>query len=211
MIKNARQATMVGQRINHLRTAKREIERLLRKILPCEDIDPRISSILEEVSSKLEADVHEFAQANKVHDHPLLISSKQMGKELIKVRILLGWSQSTLAEKSKTARNSIVSYERNEYKQTTLKRIQQIADVLIVGLKEMEEERLELRRLTARLSERTVFPCNFDQPVASEDQDLSLHQAAPFDNNWKPTQHAECSGDINHHHCDLGQDTICKP
>lgn len=194
MIKNSKQATIVNQRINHLRNVKREVERLLRRIVPTEDIDRNITLIIEEHSNTLETAVQEFAEANRAADNLALASIKKIGKVLIRVRIFLGWSQSTLAAKAKVSRKSIVNYEREEYQQTSLNKVQEIAEALSIGLKEMEQERSELQK----------------QFGLKPTELLPLHQPAAFDKNWQASQDAECGGDVNHDHGDLRQSTICK-
>lgn len=194
MIKNTKQASILKQRINHLRNAKREVERLVNRIVPGEDIAQSISLILDEASRKLEAEVEEFAQSNKITEKFSLETAKLIGKELIKVRLSLGWSQSTLGARANVSRQSIYKYEKEEYQQTSLKKIQEIAEVLTIGIKEMEEERRELQRQFG------LKPTDL----------LPLHQPAAFDKNWQASQDAECGGDVNHDHGDLRQSTICK-
>ncbi len=194
MIKNTKQASILKQRINHLRNAKREVERLVNRIVPGEDIAQSISLILDEASRKLEAEVEEFAQSNKITEKFSLETAKLIGKELIMVRLSLGWSQSTLGARANVSRQSIYKYEKEEYQQTSLKKIQEIAEVLTIGIKEMEEERRELQRQFG------LRPTDL----------LPLHQPASFDKNWQASQDAECGGDVNHDHGDLRQSTICK-
>ncbi len=194
MIKNTKQASILKQRINHLRNAKREVERLVNRIVPGEDIAQSISLILDEASRKLEAEVEEFAQSNKITEKFSLETAKLIGKELIMVRLSLGWSQSTLGARANVSRQSIYKYEKEEYQQTSLKKIQEIAEVLTIGIKEMEEERRELQRQFG------LRPTDL----------LPLHQPAAFDKNWQSSQDAECGGDVNHDHGDLRQSTVCK-
>ena len=172
----------------------RDRERLVNRIVPGEDIAQSISLILDEASRKLEAEVEEFAQSNKITEKFSLETAKLIGKELIMVRLSLGWSQSTLGARANVSRQSIYKYEKEEYQQTSLKKIQEIAEVLTIGIKEMEEERRELQRQFG------LKPTDL----------LPLHQPAAFDKNWQSSQDAECGGDVNHDHGDLRQSTICK-
>lgn len=147
MIKTTYQADRLKQRINLLKRGKKEVLRILGSWLPGDDICMKTVDCFDQELANCKSQLQEFEISSK-QEFKLIGNCRSIGRDLIAARLTLGWTQDTLAERSKISRRLISQYEHVDYEQVTLKRLIQIEAALMGGFRELDDFKKQLGQLS---------------------------------------------------------------
>lgn len=144
MIKNILQESQIQRHIALLKNVKREILRVMKNLLPDENIIEQITKIFDSELARYNDQLQEFLISKERKSFHTIGKCHYIGREFIAARISLGWSHDDLAKRSGVSRSTIQDYERQEYEQAAFRRIMQIEKALMRGFEEEKQSRQEV-------------------------------------------------------------------